>query len=144
MLGTPHQGLFPEFREMISAAREYLAGEIHFSELNEPETKCKAATHFFVARPELQKMAAEWELMLHRLWNEWNFLPKEEEISEEEFRAWIPKQLDIFEPFDPIAAVNARTKQEAEQAGTGQPATRPELESEGSYKPQPESEGRSR
>ncbi len=32
----------------------------------------------------------------------------------------------------------------AEQAGTGQPATRPELKSEGSDKPQPESEGRSR
>ena len=31
-----------------------------------------------------------------------------------------------------------------EQAGTGQPATRPELKSEGSDKPQPESEGRSR
>ncbi len=31
-----------------------------------------------------------------------------------------------------------------EQGGTGQPATRPELKSEGSDKPQPESEGRSR
>jgi hypothetical protein len=32
----------------------------------------------------------------------------------------------------------------AEQAGTGQPATRPESKSEGSDKPQPEAEGRSR
>jgi hypothetical protein len=32
----------------------------------------------------------------------------------------------------------------AEQAGTGQPATRPESNSEGSSKPQPEAEGRSR
>jgi hypothetical protein len=32
----------------------------------------------------------------------------------------------------------------AEQAGTGQPATRPEAKSEGGDKPQPESEGRSR
>jgi len=32
----------------------------------------------------------------------------------------------------------------AQQDGTGQPATRPELKSEGSDKPQPESEGRSR
>ncbi len=31
-----------------------------------------------------------------------------------------------------------------EQDGTGQPATRPELKSEGSDKPQPEAEGRSR
>jgi hypothetical protein len=32
----------------------------------------------------------------------------------------------------------------AEQAGTGQPATRPESKSEGSDKPQPEAEGRFR
>jgi hypothetical protein len=35
-------------------------------------------------------------------------------------------------------------KQEAEQAGTGQPATRSQSKSEGSDKPQPEAEGRSR
>jgi hypothetical protein len=38
----------------------------------------------------------------------------------------------------------AKAKKIAEQGGTGQPATRPELKSEGSDKPQPESEGRSR
>ena len=37
-----------------------------------------------------------------------------------------------------------KLNQEAEQAGTGQPATRPESKSEGSYKLQPEAEGRSR
>ena len=36
------------------------------------------------------------------------------------------------------------TKTENEQAGSGQPAIRPQLDSEGSDKPQPESEGRSR
>ena len=35
-------------------------------------------------------------------------------------------------------------KPKAEQAGTGQPATRPQSKSEGSQKPQPEAEGRSR
>jgi hypothetical protein len=35
-------------------------------------------------------------------------------------------------------------KQKAEQAGTGQPATRSQSRSEGSDKPQPEAEGRSR
>ena len=43
------------------------------------------------------------------------------------------------------AVVMTRLKiQEAEQAGTGQPATRPLFESDGSDKPQPEAEGRSR
>jgi hypothetical protein len=37
-----------------------------------------------------------------------------------------------------------RGKKDAQQAGTGQPATRPESKSEGGDKPQPEAEGRSR
>jgi hypothetical protein len=44
----------------------------------------------------------------------------------------------------PLAEVIARITEKAEQAGTGQPATRPESKSEGSDKPQPEAEGRSR
>ncbi len=40
--------------------------------------------------------------------------------------------------------LRVRILKETEQGGTGQPATRPESKSEGSDKPQPESEGRSR
>jgi hypothetical protein len=40
--------------------------------------------------------------------------------------------------------INPVPKQKAEQDGTGQPATRPESDSEGGDKPQPESEERSR
>jgi hypothetical protein len=50
-----------------------------------------------------------------------------------------------------LAAINksadtvvAHLKRQSEQAGTGQPATHPESKPEGSDKPQPESEGRSR
>jgi hypothetical protein len=50
---------------------------------------------------------------------------------------------------DSIAALGdtfkrKKSNQEVEQAGTGQPATRPLSDSEGSDKPQPEAEGRSR
>ena len=41
-------------------------------------------------------------------------------------------------------AINTVQKSQAQQAGAGQPATRPESKSEGSQKPQPEAEGRSR
>jgi hypothetical protein len=44
----------------------------------------------------------------------------------------------------PVSPWLTRTKPEAEQAGTGQPATRPESKSEGSDKPQPEAEERTR
>ena len=46
--------------------------------------------------------------------------------------------------FDELEVDGQRIETKAEQAGTGQPATRPESKSEGSDKPQPESEGRSR
>ena len=42
------------------------------------------------------------------------------------------------------AAIPRIPNPEAEQAGTGQPATRPQSKSEGSDKPQPEADGRSR
>jgi len=41
---------------------------------------------------------------------------------------------------DDVSDANA----DSEQGGSGQPATRPDLKSEGSDKPQPEAEGRSR
>jgi len=51
------------------------------------------------------------------------------------------KALLSVEDFE--ARLRAQLKKKAEQAGTEQPATRPESKSEGSAKPQPEAEGRS-
>jgi hypothetical protein len=45
---------------------------------------------------------------------------------------------------NPVNPESAPWNQNAEQAGTGQPATRPESKPEGSDKPQPEADGRSR
>jgi hypothetical protein len=43
-----------------------------------------------------------------------------------------------------LVGANIKPIEDAEQAGTGQPATRPESKSEGGDKPQPDAEGRSR
>jgi hypothetical protein len=74
----------------------------------------------------------------------------------------LTKQLSIYQPSQPFPLhlrlpkkemndfiMKAQNKglihkQQAQQAGTGQPATRPESKPEGSDKPQPEAEGRSR
>jgi hypothetical protein len=50
------------------------------------------------------------------------------------------EQWNSKSPTPPTIAEEPKT----ERAGAGQPATRPEPDSEGSNKPQPESEGRSR
>ena len=47
-------------------------------------------------------------------------------------------------PCPPVMAKILQKMRESEQAGAGQPATRPVVEPKGSYKPQPEAEGRSR
>ena len=52
------------------------------------------------------------------------------------------KVLLSLEAFE--ARLRPHLKKKAEQAGTGQPATRPESKSEGGDKPQPDAEGRSR
>jgi hypothetical protein len=57
-------------------------------------------------------------------------------------KAVYSKDLDLG-GFAQFALIHPKAK-DAEQAGTGQPATRSESESEGGDKPQPESEGRSR
>ena len=51
-----------------------------------------------------------------------------------------PPKIDLLGMLE----ASKKKKEEAEQGGTGQPATRPESMPEGSDKPQPESEGRSR
>ena len=54
----------------------------------------------------------------------------------------------LIAPFGPILSWFERRflpkEPKSEQGGTGQPATRPVVEPEGNYKPQPEAEGRSR
>jgi hypothetical protein len=52
--------------------------------------------------------------------------------------------VDAFRSPETLAAAVAGIIEEAEQAGTGQPATRTQLKPEGGDKPQPEAEGRSR
>lgn len=59
-----------------------------------------------------------------------------------EYRWWLDLPKEWKKGLRPVIAVLQQIK-EAEQAGTGQPATRPESKSEGGDKPQPESEGRS-
>jgi hypothetical protein len=60
-------------------------------------------------------------------------------------KAPVRAPVDDDEPLiDPFAEDPTPEKTKAEQDGAGQPATRPESKSDGSDKPQPKSEGRSR
>jgi hypothetical protein len=67
-------------------------------------------------------------------------------LTEEEAATVIRMFFSGFEPKTPIVLDTWATqeKADAQQDSAGQPATRPESKSEGSDKPQPEAEGRSR
>jgi hypothetical protein len=70
-------------------------------------------------------------------------------FGDEEFKVWTPDSDTVSRDLTRLIELKtllwriAEIK-EGEQAGTGQPATRPESKSEGSDKPQPKAEGRSR
>jgi hypothetical protein len=66
-----------------------------------------------------------------------------DEIATAKMREQVATQIALLERRYVEIHLASQSKDSAE-AGTGQPATRPESKSEGSDKPQPESEGRSR
>jgi hypothetical protein len=61
-----------------------------------------------------------------------------------DFTRWMYQKWFQDNPPEFTLGVDSTANKVAEQAGTGQPATRPESKSEGSDKPQPDAEGRSR
>jgi hypothetical protein len=103
-----------------------------------PETG-RAVVLFSTTGPK-DSFGGEWCLYT---WRDWDLLNNREhrfiEISEDIFS---PPQDKFAAKCEADAII--QQKQIAEQVGAGQPATRSELDSEGSDKPQPESEGRSR
>jgi len=58
--------------------------------------------------------------------------------------AWADPEWDVYPKTLATSPTIITKRKEAEQGGTGQPATRTQSKSEGSDKPQPEAEGRSR
>jgi len=58
--------------------------------------------------------------------------------------AWADPEWSLYPKILATSPDSIHQQPEAEQGGTGQPATRPESKSEGGDKPQPEAEGRSR
>ena len=89
---------FPEVRDLISMARAYLLGHVHFSDVCGAATALHDAAHYFAAEPAIQQMAAEWYDAALRVWPEWS--PVEHPLTEAQFRSWIQAQLAIFEPAD--------------------------------------------
>jgi len=95
----------PELRELIRRARAYIANEIHFSDVCTAAASFRDAATLYNGNPMIREMATEWSSMATRVWPE--FAEIANPVTEAEFRAWVQKQLAVFESLD-LANVTAR------------------------------------
>ncbi|MEZ4390991.1 MAG: hypothetical protein R3A48_07845 [Polyangiales bacterium] len=83
----------PEAREMVAAARRYVIGEVHFSELVGPTERCEFWARVYGVHPALHALAAEWQRLLDQTWNERGQHPVA--LPERELRRRIASHLGI-------------------------------------------------
>ena len=65
----------PEVREMVEAARRYVAGEVHFSYLVGPTERCDLWAKVYGVHPAIRRLAADWKTWVDQTWNEWGQHP---------------------------------------------------------------------
>ena len=131
---------------IVAVAHASLAGYLHFSET--PEVAEWLSGPFFkavckVTDQEFEKAKAVAD---HVILTESALGGREVAIAFKPRADW-PKMFKFFKLYREAAVAEQAApslEKNAQQGGTGQPATRPELGSEGSDKHQPESEGCSR
>ena len=61
----------PEVRAMVTAAKQFVAGEIHFSFLVKPIEECEWWSRVHDKGSRIHQLAAEWQLLIDRTWNEY-------------------------------------------------------------------------
>jgi len=81
----------PEVAEMITAVERFVDGEIHFSELVGPIERCQWWARVHGTDPAIQKLSADWLLLVDRTWNEYG--QHSEPLTVDELRAELAKDL---------------------------------------------------
>lgn len=84
----------PEVRTMVAAAKQYVAGEIHFSQLVGPIERCEFWARVHGVHPAIRQLAAEWKTLVDQTWNEWGQHPVR--LSEAELRRRIAADLGVL------------------------------------------------
>ena len=76
---------------MVAAARQFAAGQIHFSALVGPITECEWWTRVHDADSRIHQLAVEWQELVDRTWNE--FGQHDDPLTVEQLRARICEDL---------------------------------------------------
>lgn len=61
----------PELRELVTAAKAFVAGDVHFSNMVEPADRCAFWAKVHGLHPSIVQLAVEWNLLADRAWNEY-------------------------------------------------------------------------
>ena len=92
----------PEIRDMVEVAKRFVAGEVHFSHLVAPTEACLFWAKVHGADPAIQSLAAKWQLLADRVWNEYG--QHGQALPVEEFRRVVAADLGIASDAEPTAA----------------------------------------
>ena len=85
----------PEVRAMVEVAKQFVAGAVHFSDMIGPTEQCLWWAKVHGAHPAILTLAAEWQLLADRVWNEWGQHGRGVHLSVEEFRRRVAADLGI-------------------------------------------------
>ena len=86
----------PEVREMVEAAKRYVAGEIHYSDLAGPTERCVWWSRVYGVHPAIPQLARDWQLWVDQVWNEWGQHPVK--LPESELRRRVASDLGAVRP----------------------------------------------
>ncbi len=91
---------------MVEVAKRFVAGEVHFSYMVEATEQCLWWAKVHGAHPAIVTLAAEWQLLADRVWNEWGQHGPDVHLPVGEFRLRIAADLgEFFFGGRPVSAV---------------------------------------
>jgi hypothetical protein len=80
-----------EVREMVTAARRFVAGDAHFTTMVAPTEACSWWARVHGVHPVIQQLAAEWREGADLAWNEYGQHPRP--ISVAQYRQQVASDL---------------------------------------------------
>lgn len=92
----------PEVRAMVEVANRFVAGEVHFSYMVGPTEQCLWWAKVHGSHPAILALAAEWQLLADRVWNEYGQHGRA--LPVEEFRRRVAADLGVAPDAEPGAA----------------------------------------